>query len=80
MEKTYWSIIILSILDVVVVLLGYRLDKHYQGHVDKFYTIHNFFINKGYNEPLNRFLLSKGGVMIVSLVFLVTMMLSKIDS
>ncbi|EHQ29644.1 hypothetical protein Mucpa_5573 [Mucilaginibacter paludis DSM 18603] len=80
MENTYWSILILSILDVGIMLLGYQLDKHYHRQICEPFTIRIFFINKGYDEPLNRFLLSKGGVLILSVMLLVTMMLSKIGS
>lgn len=76
MQTTYWAIAILLVLDIGVVVLGCALDKHWYAPVCKPVTPQHFFLNKGYDEPVNRILLSKGGMMVISLVLLASMLLS----
>lgn len=76
MQTTYWAISILLVLDIGIVILGGQLDKCLYGRVPLPFAGRHFFLNKNYDEPVNRLLLSKGGMMVMSLVFVATILLT----
>ncbi len=73
MEISHIAIAGLSVLDIGVLTLVYWFDRKYyipsiplreQSAPD------NFFVNKSFDEPLTRFMLSKAGTLLISLVFM----------
>ncbi len=76
MQTTYWSIGILLVMDIGIVILGCQLDKRFYGKVSWPFLDGHFFLNGCYDEPVSRLLLSKGGIMILSLVFMATLFLT----
>lgn len=72
MQSTDLAIIILTLLSISILILSNHFDR-------KFYRITffnqlpasgSFFNNSSYEEPVNRFLLSKGGLLLSTLVLL----------
>lgn len=75
MQTTYWAIIILLVPDIGVVILACHLGKRWYGQVHTPFSSGHFFLNKGYDEWINRLMLSKGGIMIISAVLLASILL-----
>jgi hypothetical protein len=76
MQTTYWAISILLVLDIGIVALGCQMDKRLYGRIGWPFLAGHFFLNSNYDEPVNRLLLSKGGMMVMSLVFMATILLT----
>jgi len=76
MPTTYWANSILLVLDIGIVVLGCQLDKRLYGNIRWPFVAGHFFLNKDYDEPVNRFLLSKGGMIILSLAFMMMIILT----
>ncbi len=76
MQTTYWAISILLVLDIGIVVLGCQLDKRLYGRIGWPFLAGDFFLNSNYDEPVNRLLLSKGGMMVMSLIFMATILLT----
>ena len=78
MQTAPMAIVILSALDIGVLILAYRFDrKYYKAQPMKRKLRGHFFVDKTFDEPLNRFALSKGGMMILSLVFVAVLLLTR---
>jgi hypothetical protein len=78
MQTTYWAISILLVLDIGIIVLGCQMDKRLYGRIDWPFLAGPFFLNSNYDEPVNRLLLSKGGMMVLSLVFMATILLTRL--
>ncbi|EHQ26385.1 hypothetical protein Mucpa_2252 [Mucilaginibacter paludis DSM 18603] len=76
MQATYWAISVLLVLNIGIIVLGCQMDKRIYGRVYWPFLPGHFFLNKSYEEPVVRFLTSKGGIMILSLVFMATIILT----
>ncbi len=71
------ALLILSVLDAGILLLAYRLDRTMYGPV---VLVKNstLFVNGAYDEPFNRLLLSKGGSLVTTILFLTAVMIGLI--
>ena len=73
MEVTRIVIAGLMLLDIGVVILARWFDRKYYSPfapVPEQSVPNNFFANKSFDEPINRFLLSNGGALLLSLIFI----------
>lgn len=72
MPLEYLSIIILSLLSLAVPILASQFDRKFYRikFYDQWQACGSFFNNSSYDEPVNRFLLSKGGMLLITLVLL----------
>jgi hypothetical protein len=72
MQTTHIVIISLSVLNIGILMLTPWLDRRLYEPVklrDQQLSGKHFFNNTSFDEPFNRFMLSKGGILILSLVF-----------
>ncbi len=78
MNTTHLVILILLVIDAGIILLAYRLDKiMYKPSVFMHLEPVNstLFMNREYDEPINRVLLSKGGTLLITIFFLAVMLI-----
>jgi hypothetical protein len=75
------AILILSVLDAGMILLAYQLDKKMY-RPSAFMRIEavnsTLFLNREFDEPVNRLLLSKGGTLVITIFFLTAILLKLI--
>lgn len=76
MQPTNIAIAILSVLDGALLLLLPALDKQlYKNYPNE--PARLFFINMGYDTPFHRFVYSRFGTLLISVIFIEVIFLTK---
>ncbi|WP_147425672.1 hypothetical protein [Mucilaginibacter gracilis] len=71
MNNTQTAITILSVLDLSILVLAHSVDRQlYRQRTLQKSGAGHFFCNPDYDERVNRFLLSRGGLLLTGLLFI----------
>ncbi|WP_040625821.1 hypothetical protein [Mucilaginibacter paludis] len=70
MTTTQSAIVLLTVLDMLILLFVYRFDRrHYRKPLTQQIHTRHFFCNPAYDDQVNRLLLSKGGLLLCTILF-----------